>query len=240
MLGGGSAITNSITGFGSDQIISARLVTAKGELLEVNQDLQPDLLWALRGAGQFFGLVTQLVIKAYPLTLLSADDGTIWAGSFVFPIDRARDVAEAMKDLMDDDSYATSGLIMAIALPPARKPSVIVSARYTGDPAGAANAYKSLYDIKPLVANGSQVPIQNISDGREAIGAKGDFKHFGIVGVRGFDIDDFLKTVEVWKELITECPDAIDTAFNFQWDSRPVKTPPFDSAMCLHDIRFYQ
>ena len=42
VLGGGSAITNSITGFGSDQIISARLVTAKGELLEVTQDLQPD------------------------------------------------------------------------------------------------------------------------------------------------------------------------------------------------------
>ena len=240
VLGGGSAITNSITGFGSDQIISARLVTSKGELVEVSQDLQPDLLWALRGAGQFFGLVTQLVIKAYPVSLLGSDKGTLWAGSFVFPLDRAKEVASVMKPLMDDDRYATSGLIMTMAPPPARKPSIVISARYTGDPVMAEEAYKSLYDLKPLVANGSQVPIQNISDGREAIGAKGDFKRFGIVGLRRFDIDSFLKTVEIWKELVAKCTDAMNTAFNFQWDSRPVKTPPFDSAMCLHDTRFYQ
>lgn len=240
VLGGGSAITNSITGFGSDQIISARLVTAKGELLQVDQDSQPDLLWALRGAGHFFGLVTQLVIKGYPFLSLGSEDGTIWAGSFVFPLDRAKEVAYAMKPLMDDSRYATSGLIMTMAPPPARSPSIIISARYTGDPAGAEEAYKPLYDLKPLVANGSRIPIQNISDGREAIGAKGDFKRFGIVGLRRFDIDSFLRTVEVWKELIAVCPDAINTAFNFQWDSRPVKTPPFDSAMCLHDTRFYQ
>lgn len=240
VLGGGSAITNSITGFGSDQIISARLVTATGELLEVTHDQQPDLLWAIRGAGHFFGLFTQLSIKAYPVTLLGSKDGTLWAGSFVFPLDRAKDVATVMKPLMDDGRFATSGLIMTTAPPPARKPSIVISARYTGDPAGAKEAYKPLYDLNPLIANGSQVPIQNISDGREAIGAKGDFKRFGICGLRRFDIDAFLRTIEIWKSLVAECPDAINTAFNFQWDSRPVKTPPFDSAMCLHDRRFYQ
>lgn len=240
VLVGGSAITNSITGFGSDQIISARLVTAKGELVEVTQDLQPDLFWALRGAGHFFGLVTQLVIKAYPLSLLGSQNGTIWAGAFVFPLDSAKDVAIVMKSLMDDSRHATSGLIMTMAPPPARKSSIVISERYTGDPAGAEEAYKPLYDLNPLVANGSQVPIQNISDGREAIGAKGDFKRFGIVGLRRFDIETFLKTIEVWKELVADCPDAINTAFNFQWDSKPVKTPSFDSAMCLHDTRFYQ
>ena len=145
-----------------------------------------------------------------------------------------------MKPLMDDSRHATSGLIMTMAPPPARKPSIVISARYTGDAADAETAYKPLYDLKPLIAKGSQVPIQNISDGREAIGAKGDFKRFGIVGLRRFDIESFLKTIEVWKELVADCPDAINTAFNFQWDSKPVKTPSFDSAMCLHDTRFYQ
>ena len=135
---------------------------------------------------------------------------------------------------------ATSGLIMTMAPPPARKPSIVISARYTGDPATADLAYKPLYDLKPLVAHGSQVPIQNISNGREAIGAPGDFKRFGIIGLCRFDLDSFLETTQVWQSLIRQCPDAINTAFNFQWDSRPVKTPPFESAMCLHDRRFYQ
>ena len=215
-------------------------MTAQGELLDITDDSQADLLWALRGAGQFFGLVTQLVIKAYPLSLLGTDEGTLWAGAFVFPLDRAEEVARVMRTLMDDSSHATSGLIMTMAPPPARKPSIVISARYTGDPTMADVAFKSLYDLKPLVANGSQVPIQNISDGREAIGAPGDFKRFGIIGLCRFDIDAFLKSTQIWQALVLQCPDAINTAFNFQWDSRPVKSPPFDSAMCLHDRRFYQ
>ncbi|KAG8528310.1 uncharacterized protein KY384_007227 [Bacidia gigantensis] len=239
-LGGGSSITNSITGFGSDQIISARLVSAKGELLDITKVSQPDLLWAIRGAGHFFGLITEVVIKAYPLSLLGSENGTIWVGAFVFPLSRAEEVANAMKILMDDDHYATSGLMMVMAPPPTRTPSLVVSARYIGEPAKAKEAYAPLYGLKPLVANGSQVPIQNTSDGREAIGAKGDFKHFGIVGLRRFDSARFLQSIEKWKELVSECPDAINTAFNFQWDSRPVKKPDFESAMCLHDTRYWQ
>lgn len=239
-LGGGASITSSVTGFGSDQIISARLIDAKGNLVDVTEEKEPDLLWAIRGAGQFFGLITELVIKAYPLSDLGNDKGVIWAGSFVFPLDRVKEVSLAMKDLMNDSSHATGGLMMIMSPPPTRKPAVVVAARYIGNPDDAKDAYKPLYDLQPLVANGGPVPIQNTSDGREAVGAKGDFKRFGVVGLRRFDMDGFLKLAELWKDLIKACPDAINTAFNFQWDARPVKTPEFDSAMCLHDIRYWQ
>jgi hypothetical protein len=69
-LGGGVAVATSITGYGSDQIISARMIDAKGNIVEVTEEKEPDLLFALRGAGQFFGLVTELVIKAHPFAAL--------------------------------------------------------------------------------------------------------------------------------------------------------------------------
>ena len=159
LLGGGSAITNSITGFGSDHIISARLVTTQGELLDVNEDLQPVLLWALRGAGYFFGIVARLVVKAYPRSLPGSEDGTIWSGSSVFPLERAKELGVVMESLMIDNRYASSGLIMTMAPPPARKPSLVISARFTGDPVNAKASYKPLFDLKPLVANGTQVLI---------------------------------------------------------------------------------
>lgn len=239
-LGGGASITSSITGYGSDQILSARMIDARGDLIEVTEEKQPNLLWAIRGAGQFFGIVTKLVIKAHPLTALGNDKGVIWAGRFVFPLDRAKEVSSVMKVLMDDAHHATAGLIMVMAPPPAKQPVLVIAARYTGNPDNAKEAYKPLYDLRPLVANGGPVPIQNASDGREAIGAKGDFKRFGVVGLRRFDEERFLKVIDLWKELTTECPDAINTAFNFQWDARPVKKPHFQSAMCLHDIRYWQ
>ena len=216
------------------------MITANGELLEVNEQSHPDLLWAIRGAGQFFGLITELVVKAYPLTELGNDRGVIWTGTFVFPQARAKEVALVMKSLMDDSSRATAGLIMTLAPPPHRNPSLVIAARFTGNPADAEAAYKPLYDLKPLVAKGNEIPIQNVSDGREAIGAKGGYKRFGIVGLRRFDVDAFMETIDVWNGLIAECPDAINTGFYFQWDSRFAKAPDFDSAMCLHDIRFWQ
>ncbi|KAI1850462.1 hypothetical protein JX265_013424 [Neoarthrinium moseri] len=239
-LGGGASVTTSITGFGSDQILAARMIDAKGDLVQVTDEKEPDLLYAIRGAGQFFGLVTELTIKITPLSELGNDQGVIWVGAFVFPLERAREVAEAMKPLMDDSKHATSGLIMIMAPSPARNKTLVISARYTGNPDHAKIAYKPLYDLKPLMANGGPVPVQNTSDAREVLCAKGDFKRFGVVGLRRFNVDSFLETVKVWQTLVEACPDAINTAFNFQWDSRPPKTPQFESAMSLHDIRYWQ
>ena len=213
------------------------MITADGTLLKVNEQSHPALLWALRGAGQFFGLITELVVKAYPFKALGNNRGLLWTGSFVFPQARAKEVAEVMKPLIADSSHATAGLMMILAPPPHRN---VIAARFTGTPAEAEAAFKPLYDLKPLVAAGKELPIQNASDGREAIGAKGDFKGFGVVGLQQFDVDSFLGTIVVWEDLVTECPDAINTAFMFQWDSRSAKAPDFDSAPCLHDIRYWQ
>ncbi|KAF7895817.1 uncharacterized protein EAF01_009779 [Botrytis porri] len=116
-LGGGCFITSSITGPGSDQIISARVITAKGKLINVIDDTYPDLLYAIRGVGQHLGIVTQLVIKIHLLKNLGNDDGATWVGSFVFPLDRACEVTSVMKNLMNNDQYAMAGLMMIMAPP---------------------------------------------------------------------------------------------------------------------------
>ncbi|TGO46140.1 hypothetical protein BOTNAR_0611g00070 [Botryotinia narcissicola] len=145
-----------------------------------------------------------------------------------------------MKSLMNNDQHATAGLMMIMAPPPARDPCLVIAARYTGNTNDAVLAYKDIYDLKPLIASGAPVPIQKASDRGEALAAKGGFKQFGIVGLHKFDEEAFLRTIAIWMEMIAECPDAINTAFNFQWDSRPVKRPDVESAMCLHDIRYRQ
>lgn len=184
--------------------------------------------------------VTEEDIRATALAELGNNQGVIWAGAFIFPLDRAPEVAHSMNVIVNDSSQATAGLMMVQAAPPTRDHVLVIAARYTGNPDDAKTAYKALYDLGPLIAKGGPVPIQNASDGREALQSKGDFKKFGVVGLRHFDIDGFLGTIGVWKTLIAECPGAINTSFNFQWDSRPPKPPSFESAMSLHDIRFWQ
>jgi hypothetical protein len=216
------------------------MIDARGNIVEVTEEKEPDLLFCLRGAGQFFGLVTELVIKAHPFAALGNEQGAIWLGTFVFPLERAGEVTKAMKVLMDDSRYPTAGLLMIMSPPPERRPILLVSARYTGNLDDAKVAYGPLYDLQPLVAQGGPVPIQNVNDGHEDYNAHGTFKRFGVVGLRRFDEEAFSKVMEVWRNLVVECPDAIDTSFNFQWESRPAKKPAFELANSLHDIRYWQ
>jgi hypothetical protein len=117
---------------------------------------------------------------------LGNDGGLSWKGSFVFPIQRADEVAAVMKILMDDASKPTSGLLMAMAPPPAQSPLLIVWARYTGDPNEAKSAFTALYDLNPLVVNGGPVPIQNMGDGQDAFNAHGSYKSFQGLVLWGF------------------------------------------------------
>lgn len=64
-LSGGIGYLRGVYGLTCDNIVGARLVTAEGELLEVNEENHPDLFWAIRGGGGNFGVVTKLQFAAY-------------------------------------------------------------------------------------------------------------------------------------------------------------------------------
>lgn len=67
MLGGGLGFLQGQYGLMVDQLISARLVLANGTIVNVSEESNPDLLWALKGAGHNFGVVTELSVKTYEL-----------------------------------------------------------------------------------------------------------------------------------------------------------------------------
>ena len=59
----------------------------------------------------------------------------------MFPLERAEDVALAMKPLMDDSSKAAAVLMMIMTPPPARKPSSVATARFTRNLDDAEDGY---------------------------------------------------------------------------------------------------
>ena len=178
-LNGGNSPLVSKLGYGSDNILSARVITADGELISVSENENQELLYAIQGAGQYFGLVTALTIRTHPVSkVFGIEDGTFWSGRFVFPVERAREVSEAMEHVVNNDKYCTGGLLMIAAPPPSRKPAVVVLARLIAPDSDSLQktVFERLYGLKPLMAAGGQVRFENNGDATQPLCVFGDFK----------------------------------------------------------------
>ncbi|KAI5820545.1 hypothetical protein BZA77DRAFT_301038 [Pyronema omphalodes] len=87
-LGGGHGKLQGLHGLHSDNILSAQLVTADGELITVSAEEHEDLFWGLRGAGHNFGVVVQVKMRIY-----DAQDADMWTNAnYVFSGDRAKEI----------------------------------------------------------------------------------------------------------------------------------------------------
>lgn len=69
--GGGYGLFLNLFGLGADQIVGAKLVDAKGDIVDVKDG--DELIKGIRGAGAIFGVVVELTIKVYPLKQVGCD-----------------------------------------------------------------------------------------------------------------------------------------------------------------------
>ncbi len=90
-LGGGFGWISRKHGLTIDNLISADVVTAAGDLLRASASENADLFWALRGGGGNFGVVTSFELKLHSV------GPQVIAGLIVHPFAQARQVLSAYR-----------------------------------------------------------------------------------------------------------------------------------------------
>ncbi|MEU5612297.1 FAD-binding oxidoreductase [Streptomyces sparsogenes] len=138
-LGGGHGVVSRAYGLTSDNLTGASLVTADGRTLQVSKDREPDLFWALRGAGNGnFGVVTELRFRTHK----AADGVTCY---MTWPWSKAATVLRAWQKWgPDQPDEIWSALHLEAA--PGRTPTVSVSCFSLGTYGELQNAVDRLAD----------------------------------------------------------------------------------------------
>jgi FAD/FMN-containing dehydrogenase len=93
-LGGGFGWLSRKLGLTVDNLLSADVVTAAGELVRASETDHPDLFWAVRGGGGNFGVVTSFEFRLHPVGPM------VIAGLIVHPFAAAKDVLNEYRRLV--------------------------------------------------------------------------------------------------------------------------------------------
>jgi len=153
-LGGGIGYLARGFGLACDNMISAELVTADGRTLTASGDENPELLWALRGGGGNFGIVTSFQFRLHPV-------GEIYGGPIVYPIDRTADVLTFFDQFIAGAPREMGGFSAVALAPPLPfipeeyhlKPVALVVACWAGDASQGEAAVRPLVEAAPVVGS---------------------------------------------------------------------------------------
>ncbi len=124
-LGGGIGRLGRKHGLSCDNMLSAEIVTADGQVLNASEDENAELFWGLRGGGGNFGVVTAITYRLHPL------GPTVLAGSLVY---EWKQVHDALRLYAEFSAAAPDALCMDAALitMPDGKHGFSISAFYAG------------------------------------------------------------------------------------------------------------
>jgi FAD/FMN-containing dehydrogenase len=132
-LGGGIGWMVRAWGLAADQPVGAQVVTAEGEVVEVGDASHPDLLWALRGGGGNFGVVTRFDFRAHALP-------SVVVATYSIEGD-ARPALQALAALLPDAPRELTVTYMDVpAIDPSAPAGATITACWAGDDEDAARA----------------------------------------------------------------------------------------------------
>ncbi|EFR03561.1 FAD binding domain-containing protein [Nannizzia gypsea CBS 118893] len=195
-LGGGYGYLTGLQGLAIDNIISLTVVTGTGTLKTVTADSDPDLFWALRGAAPNFGIVTSIVMKAYPV---EASGQYAWIGALVYPAEKVEAVIRAISKLTLTPKmnvffyFLTSGAPNFI-------PQIAVTPWYYGTETEGRAAFASVIDIGPIADTTKVMHYPRWNDGAAHFCVRGGYRPGFGVALSSIVPETWMK---VWDEYVS-------------------------------------
>ncbi|KAL4938557.1 hypothetical protein BDV06DRAFT_215011 [Aspergillus oleicola] len=237
-LGAGIGRIQGTHGLMLDALLSVRLVTATGQILTVSSDSHPDLFWAIRGAGQNFGIVTAATYQLSPRTEVFTSIDLIFPAaaneSFfnaLAEFEYAPEWAIAVQIFFDSDINETSLLTTAV---------------YQGPESEAVDLLSPILNLGPSVRNVTETTWNRVGN-IAAFGSgatlcePGNELDIHAVNLRHQDAETWMSVFEMMAQFYEDVPEARSSAINIEaWSNQAVLAVPDDeTAYPWRDAQVY-
>ena len=198
-LGGGIGHLVRKLGLTCDNLVSAQIVNADAQVVKVSSDENPDLLWALRGGGGNFGVVTSLDLSVHQV------GPTVLGGVIFYPGHQAAQVISAWREAIGNAPDELTSMINLTTAPPLPfLPEAVHGSRvavllacYAGDPdkgEAVVAALRRLGDpIADVLAPLPYVVLQQLLDPLWEAGAGNYFSSAFLDGVPDPAVDTLVE-----------------------------------------------
>ena len=160
-LGGGVGWLVRKYGMTCDNLISAEVVTADGQVVTASAAENEDLFWGLRGGGGNFGVATSFKFQAHPVA-------QVVGGMIIHPRAAARDVYRFYRNFTQQAPIELTAYCACLTTPDG-VPVTAILACYCGDPANAEAVLKPLREFGSPIADTlaliPRIEMQTMFDG---------------------------------------------------------------------------
>jgi len=153
-LGGGIGWLMRKHGATVDNLLSADVVTAEGDVVRASEDENADLFWGIRGGGGNFGIVTSFEYRLHPI------GPTVLAGPVFYALEDGLEVLGSYREHIADVPDELTTIFELSVAPPAPflpeavhgKQVVMIGACYAGSPDEGAEVVRPLKELaRPIV-----------------------------------------------------------------------------------------
>jgi FAD/FMN-containing dehydrogenase len=173
-LGGGVGHMTRKLGLSIDNLVEADVVLADGSFVTANEEQHPDLLWALRGGGGNFGVVTRFAFRLSPVS-------TVVAGPTLFPLERSAEILSWYREFIPKAPPELNGFFAFMSVPPGppfpeelhlQKVCAVVWC-WAGAP-GDAEALAEVRALQPLLDGIQEMPLAVLNSAFDGVYPHGD------------------------------------------------------------------
>ncbi|KAG8157929.1 hypothetical protein KVR01_012201 [Diaporthe batatas] len=160
VLGGGFGFLSPRHGLTIDVLLEAEAVLADGTVVTASETENPDLFWALRGAGTSFAAVTRFTSRAFP-------QRDVWAGVLVFSPEQLEGVVAGANEVLAAQDGGQAMLLAFGYSPPGpggeRGRAIVAQVFHNGSAAEGEERYAPLLRVGPHVNTAAAIPYAAVN-----------------------------------------------------------------------------